>query len=97
MRYFVIAFMFALAVGAPAFARTDQETFNKLIDKVTAAKDGFKPRVACVCVPDGQPGYILQVPAQNTPIYCVTPTFNPDGSFAGTSNCPGNVFETLGR
>lgn len=97
MRRFVIGALFVVLVGTPAFAGTDQQAFNKLLAKLTGNAKKFDPRVACVCVPSGQPGYIIQVPALNTPIYCVAPTFNPDGSFASHESCPGNTFEVLGR
>lgn len=97
MRRIAIALTLVVSLGAPAFAGTDAETFNKLIAKVVAPKNKFKPRVACVCVPGGEAGYILQVPALDTPIYCVTPTFNPDGSLEGASSCPDGDYRVLGR
>lgn len=92
----VIATMLGLALSTPSFAGTDQQTFNKLIAKFLAPKGKFKPRVACLCLANSQPGYILQVPALDAPIYCVLPTFNTDGSLDGTPNCQGE-FVILGR
>ena len=99
MRYFAFATttaMLGLVLTVPSFAGTDQETFNKLIAKFLAPKNKFKPRVACVCLANNQPGYVLQVPALDAPVYCVVPTFNTDGSLDTTPNCQGE-YVILGR
>ena len=96
MRHAVVAVLLALGLDSVAFAGTDAQTFNKLIAKFTAEKQKFKPRVACVCLANNQAGYILQVPALDAPIYCVVPTFNPDGSLDETPSCVGD-YVVLGR
>ena len=92
MRRFVTAVLLGMVLGqvavpSAAFA-TDQQTFNRLIDKsapnVFALLDSFKPKVGCACIGSAEPGVL----AENSGLVtCFLPIFNPNGAVTNFSAC----------
>ena len=90
-----------LALTPPAHA-TDAETFENFIDRLAPSLAdlvndviSFRPRVACVCKTDGQPGLLARF--VGTSVFCFKPAFNAAGKFLGGTGCDDNAYEVISK
>ena len=94
----LVVVTFGLAPHGTVLAATDQQVFQKLIDRVApeVSFSKFKPKYACACLTSNPPiaGYLENDGTGK--IQCVLPTFDGNGKIFAIGPCVGQ-FEFLGR
>jgi hypothetical protein len=75
---------------------TDKTKFDKLVGKYTASTVPFRPKTACVCSTNNQPGFLRLVSTGGgDSVTCAVPNFDASGGLVGSSSC--TLYVVLGK